>query len=49
MSKPKKPKLLNIAGFAIPADRWLKADKRIQKEAKKKKERKNNERRTKIY
>ena len=37
MSKPKKPKLLNIAGFAIPADRWLKADKRIQKEVKKKK------------
>ena len=37
MSKPKKPKLLNIAGFAIPTDRWLKAGKHIQKEAKKKK------------
>ena len=37
MAKPKKPKLLNIAGFAIPTDRWLKADKRCQKEAKKNK------------
>lgn len=37
MSKPKKPKLLNISGFTIPIDRFLKADKRCQKEIKKRK------------
>ena len=37
MSKPKKPKFLNISGFMIPTDRWLKADKRCQKEIKKRK------------
>lgn len=41
MSKPKKPKLLNIAGFAIPTDRWLKQVNTFRKKPRRKRKGEN--------